>query len=524
MTPLLNCLYKRVLFAVFIVLFGNGIYLKAQFYNLPNDYSFSLLTERGLAAKDSSIHTGVKPYIHFFSNKYIHVADSHRVFKYINDDPAIDLVFYKHFFRVEPKKEKFKLRLDPLLNLEYGEDPSDKKLRRAFVNTRGVIASGYVGDKVYFESLFAESQSVFPRYMANVANATSVVPGQGRWKQFKSQGYDYAFSSGFVSVQALKNLNIQVGHGKHKIGNGYRSLLLSDNAFNYPYAKITQQWFKGRVQYSNIYSVFMNLVSASKVINPNTERLFQKKAGSFQYLSLNVNKSFNLGFFQGMIWQSGDERNKQHLKWQYFNPLIYTNLLSYGLDNRNNIVTGLDAKYKLSNKIAIYGQLMLDKTKTDSSASRWGWQGGINYFDALGVKNLFLQVEYNYVKKDSYLNANTINSDQSYSHYNQNLAYTPGSGNELVFLADYKIKRFFFNFKYNYQQVPQNSSVSESFSYINIVNAKVGYLINPAYNLNISFGMLHRTQNFSIFNTLNNETNYLYVAIRTSLYNLYYDF
>lgn len=268
----------------------------------------------------------------------------------------------------------------------------------------------------------------------------------------------------------------------------------------------------------------MNMISASKVVNPNTERLFQKKAASFQYLSLNVTKSFNLSFFQGMIWQAGDERNKQHLKWQYYNPVIYTNLLSYGFDNKNNIVTGLDTKYKLSNKINAYGQVMLDKTKTDSSASRWGWQAGINYFDALGVKNLFLQAEYNQVKQGSYLNANTTISDQSYSHYNQTLAYTPGSGNEFVFIADYKVKRFFFNFKYNYQQVPLNLSGERNFSYVNLVNTKVGYLINPAYNLNVSFGMVYRTQKFSIFNTLNNETNYLYVAIRTSLYNLYYDF
>lgn len=521
MTPLLNCLLKRVFFFLFLIVFTGG---KAQFYNLPNDYSFSLLTERGLAAPDSAIHTGLKPYIHFFSKKYIHVADSHRIFKYINDDPAIDLVFYKHFFRVEPKKENFKLRLDPVLNLEFGKDFSNKTQRRIFTNTRGVIASGYIGDKVYVESLFAESQSVLPEYSATVTRAWGVVPGQGRWKQFKTQGFDYAFSSGFVSIQALKNLNIQVGHGKHKIGSGYRSLLLSDNSFNYPYAKITQQWFKGRVQYSNIYSVFMNMVSASKIINPNTERLFQKKAASFQYLSVNLTKKFNLSFFQGMIWQAGDERNKQHLTWHYFNPVIYTNLLSYGLDNKNNIVTGLDAKYKLGNKINVYAQLMLDKTKTDSSTSRWGWQGGINYFDVLGVKNLFLQVEYNHVKQESYLNANTSISDQSYSHYNQTLAYTPGSGDECVVIADYKVRRFFFNFKYNYQQVPINLSDPRNFSYVNLVNVKAGYVINPAYNLNVAVGMVHRTQNFSIFNTLNNKTNYLYVAIRTSLYNLYYDF
>ena len=512
---------KHILFYL-IVFFLFSQSARSQFYNLPNDYSFSLLTERGLAAPDSSIHGGLKPYVHFFSDKYIHVPDTHRVFKYITEDPALELIFYKHFLRVEPKKEKFKLRLDPLLNLELGKDYAGKAGGLLYSNTRGVIGSGYIGDKFYFETMFAENQSFFPGYLsANVQNAL-VVPGQGRWKTFKGSGYDYAFSSGFISIQPLKNLNIQLGHGKQKIGNGYRSLLLSDNSFNYPYARITQQWFKGRVQYTNIYAVFMNLVSASKVINPATERLFQKKAASFQYLSVNFTKKFNVGFFQGMIWQAGDDKNKQHLDLYYFNPIIYTNLINYGLNNKNNIVTGMDAKLKLTSKIALYGQLMLDKVKKDSSG--WGWQTGITCFDALGLKNLFLQVEYNSVTKGSYMNSSGSTTDQSYSHYNQTLAYTPGYGQEFVFIGDYKKKRFFTNVRYNYQTVPMNQGTIDYYSYVSILNAKIGYVINPSYNLNICLGVLYRTQNFSIFNNLNNTTNYIYLGFKTSLYNLYYDF
>ena len=496
--------------------------LNSQFYNLPSDYSFSLLTEKQLATKDSSIHSGIKPYIHFFSKKYVHVEDSQRLFKYVVDDPLLDIVFYKHLIRVEPKNEKFKLRLDPILNIEAGADYAKNYNTRLYTNTRGLIGSGYIGDKIYFETMFAENQSVFPTYIANQVKTSLVVPGQGRWKAFKATGYDYAFSSGFVSIQALKNLNIQVGHGKQKIGNGYRSLLLSDNSFNYPYARITQQWFKGRVQYNNIYAVLMNLVPASVKFNPYSERLFQKKAVSFQYLSVNVTKSFNLGFFQGLIWQAGDERNRQHLDWQYFNPVIYTNSTSYGLDNKNNILVGGDLKVKLANKLNFYGQVMLDGfNHIDSIGNGFGYQAGINYFDALSIKNLFFQAEYNNVSKSSYLNPSGALTDQSYSHYNQTLAYTPGNGQELILIADYKRKRFFYNVKYNYQNVFYQPGGSY---YNSIVSAKFGYVINPAYNLNITVGMIYRSQNFSIFRALNNETNYVYVGFKTSLYNLYYDF
>src|ERR1043165_7649385 len=66
----------------------------AQYYNFPAEYGFSLLTEKELAKKDSSIHSGIQPYIPFFSPKYLHLADSHRIFKFIHDDPLLDLAFY----------------------------------------------------------------------------------------------------------------------------------------------------------------------------------------------------------------------------------------------------------------------------------------------------------------------------------------------------------------------------------------------------------------------------------------------
>lgn len=494
----------------------------SQFFNLPNDYNFSLLTERTLAAKDSALHTGLKPYIHFFSSKYEHVPDSHRLFKYIVDDPALDAMFFKHVVRVEPPNENFKLRLDPILNFEEGKDFNDTISSRLNTNTRGLIASGYIGNKFYFETMFAENQSTFPVYVSNVVKATFVVPGQGRWKVFKGTGYDYAFSSGFFSIQPLKNLNIQIGHGKHKIGSGYRSLLLSDNAFNYPYARITQQWFKGRVSYTNIYSVLMNLDSASKRPTPNAERLFQKKAASFQYLSVNVSKSLNIGFFQGMIWQAGDDKNKQHIGWQYFNPFIYSNLPEYGLNNKNNILIGGDIKFKVTNKLNIYGQVMADDLSgVKKYGEAIGLQVGANYFDVFGIKNLFLQVEYNDVNENSYVSPIGPNSNQSYSHYNQTLSYTPGSGKEIIAIADYKWKRFFVNFKYNNQIVLKNG---DSFYNNQLINGKIGYLINPAYNLNVNLGYTYRVQNFNNFTTLNNQTNYIYLGIRTSIYNLYYDF
>lgn len=496
---------------------------KAQFYNLPGDYFNSLLTEKTLAEKDSSIHPGIKPYISFYSAKYNHRADTHKIFKYITEDQFLDKVFFDHLIHLKPKNRKFFIAADPILNFELGRDAEDTLFRKLYTNTRGFIVSGTAGRKVYFETMFAENQSLFPNYIESMSRASLTVPGQGRWKVYNTRGFDYAFSSGFFSWQPFKFLNIQAGHGKHKIGNGYRSLLLSDNSFHYPFIRITQQYLKGRIQYTNMYASFMNLTSASTTYPSHTEPLFQKKAAAFQYLSINFTKWLNLGFFQGLIWQVPNQKNKQSFEWQYFNPVIYSNLAFYGLNNKNNIVAGADLNLKITRKISLYGQIMADDLSNNNSIGNgWGWQAGIKYFDAFTLNNLFLQAEINDVTEGSYLSpVTTYTANQSYSHYNQNLAFTPGFGREIIFIADYKYKRMFVNAKYNNQYFTYH--LYPLFKN-DIVNFQLGYTINPSYNACISAGVMYRSQDYFGFNISNNKTAYLYLSFKTGFYNKYYDF
>jgi hypothetical protein len=495
----------------------------AQFYSYPVEYFNGLITEKNLNAKDSSIHTGMKPYIPFFSKKYVNVPDTHRIFKYIKEDPALDLFFYDHLVDLKPKGEKFRLIIDPMINLMLGNDTYNGVRRQPRTNSRGVVAAGHVGDKVYFESLFCETQSFLPYYVALSAVSNSVVAGSGRWKTYKKLGFDYAYSSGFVSIQATKNINIQAGHGKHKIGNGYRSLFLSDNAFNYPYARITQQWLKGRLQYTNIYAVLTNFTPASTHPSKFVEPLLQKKPAAFQYLSINPTKFISFGLFQGMIWQAGNSRNSQKLTWEYFDPLIGVNAVTKGLKDSCNVLVGADLKIKLGDKVSIYGQIAADDPHTDSSGVKRGkgYQAGICFYDLLRIKNLFFQAEYNNVFEGMYGSPVAARTNQSFTHLNQNIAFSPGYGQEMLLVTGYKFRRLFLNSKFHYQTVPLNG---DYFYTTRIATAELGFVINPSYNLNISMGFTHRNQKFPNFKDSNNETNFYFLVLRTGLYNLYYDY
>jgi hypothetical protein len=496
--------------AFFLLCAARPFICDAQFYSLPTQYDYNILTTRKLAKGDTIVHPGMQPYIPLLNPGHHFVADTSVVFKYIKDDAGLDAVFREHLIRVKPKNEPFLLRIDPVFNFEGGRDTRDTTASRLYTNSRGFVASGNIGSRFYFESMLCENQSFFPSYLNTESAVTKVVPGQGRWKTFKGNGFDYAFVSGIASIQLFSNVNLQVGHGKHKVGHGYRSLLLSDNAFNYPFVRLTQQWFKGRLRYTNVYASFMNLVPAAKVVTKNTEPLFQKKSAAFQYLEVQLHPAFTLSFFQGFVWKAADDKNRQHLTWEYFNPVIYSQLIRSGLnDEEKNIVAGVDLLLKVSSKINVYGQFMADNTNDGL-----GYQLGVKYFDVFGISHLSIQGEYNRVGELAY--SGTVSP--SYFHYNQNIAFTPQNCSEQIYMLDYRFKRMVFDVHYHIQDFYSGARNKN-----NITNVKLAYLVNPRYNMQLGGGYMGRRNNYNI-GVPNPYTDYFYLSFKTSIYNQYYDF
>ena len=122
------------------------------------------------------------------------------------------------------------------MNFSFGRELNEDQ--NLFTNTRGFMVESNLGDNLSFSSSFFENQSIFPNYLNSYIKQNKVVPGQGYARTFKENGFDYAMASGYVSYRSDKFFSVQFGHGKHFIGDGYRSLFLSDNSFNYPYLMI----------------------------------------------------------------------------------------------------------------------------------------------------------------------------------------------------------------------------------------------------------------------------------------------
>jgi hypothetical protein len=507
----------------------------SQQQNLPLNREFGLVNQKVYNDFGSSVHTSFQPINQSFIKNVSDsiLTNSERKFYLINISKSEKKPsnFFKWMYRsfafdnfIFVDTGKFYLTVDPLFNIEMGKDSEDNEVFGK--NTRGVIVRANVGEKFSFETSLYENQMTLPRYQSNYANATGVITGQGRWKKFKSnQGYDFASAAANISYTPTDYINFQLGTGKNFVGDGYRSLLLSDASFNYPFWKIiTTFGKKDQFQYTKLNASLSSITRREDGSTP--EALFQRKTMSTHYFSWLATKWLNIGLFESTLWQTEDANGTKPLQWQQFNPIIGINTATTGFNDLNHTVVGTNLKIKLPFKAILYNQFVYD------GGSKYGYQFGMRYF---GINNLSIQAEYNSVA------AYTYSSDirlQSYSNYNEPLAHPLGAGfNEIVGIINYKFKRVFVQLKgtqANYKFYGNSIFISKNTlppSIVNIphfnsnisvlsIQAHLGFLINPKNNMSLIVGINKRTEK----NGTLNETNYIFFGFRTSLRNLYDDF
>ena len=163
--------------------------------------------------------------------------------------------------------------------------------------------------------------------------------------------FDNDIASGTISYSLKKHFNLQFGNDKVFIGDGYRSLLFSDNAFNFPFLKITTTIWK--VQYTNLYAVFQDLSIPPPANYPIEAFSFRKKYGSFHFFDVNIGKRATVGILEAIIWKSDSVRG-QGYEINYLNPFIFFRPVEFSLGSADNAMIGFNAKYKISSSIIFY--------------------------------------------------------------------------------------------------------------------------------------------------------------------------
>lgn len=341
--------------------------------------------------------------------------------------------FYKtksNFFEVNNKD--FFLVINPMLNL-FGGAESDNGSEKQFINSRGVTIRGLIAKKVGFSTTLIENQERGPRYFQEMVHTYDAVPGVGFYKPFKNNPavFDYFDARGYLTFNAAKFIDFQFGYDKNFIGNGYRSLFLSDFGNSYLFAKINTRIWK-----FNYQNIFMELMP--EFHKPGRDTLIDRKYAAMHHLSMNVTKWLNVGLFESVIFG-----RKNRFDFQYLNPIIFYRHIEGTVGSPDNAFAGLDVKANVAKKFQFYGQLMLDEfliSKLKNSPNNWvnkyGIQLGAKYVDAFGIDNLDLQVEMNRVRPFTYAHYDSVSN---YTHYNQPLAHPLGANfQELIGIVHYQ--------------------------------------------------------------------------------------
>jgi hypothetical protein len=310
----------------------------------------------------------------------------------------------------------FDLIINPIIQFKYmKESDNDETL---FLNSRGVDLRGRIANKIGFAASILDNQERDPLYVQAWEDKFQSVPGAGYYKNFKGTGYDYFDARGYFTFNVTKYIDVAFGYDRNFIGNGYRSLFLSDFGNSNLFLKLNTRIWK--INYQNL---FMELQQTEP---RGPDRLLRKKYAAFHHLDVNVTKKLNIGLFEGVMFGRTD-----HFEFSYLNPIIFYRSIEQQNGSYDNSVAGIDFKLNILKQVQFYGQFLLDEFNLEQIksgngwwANKWGLQLGAKYINAFGIKNLDLQLEHNRVRPFTYSHGDSV---ANYTHYNQPMAHPLGA-------------------------------------------------------------------------------------------------
>ncbi len=497
--------------------------LQAQNLVLPMNEISQMRIERSGVQLQPGVHMGARPV-------FVLHTDLSKVDGFARDTTKYYYSFTSKIFSedlIQLDKPGLQLAANFIFNFGYGDEWRDelnpeREISNTFENTRGFAIAGKVGNSVYFFTDFRENQSRFASYLDRFVDSLGVVPGNGRVKPFGEDAYDYNMASGFLGFNATDWLSVQAGHYKQFVGHGHRSLLLSDNAFNFPFVRCQFRFWEGRVQYDWNIGLMQSLDRLPQGSTP--EALFQRKYSTWNYISFKPIPSIEIGFFEAVMWKIFDsETGTLPFNYASLNPLPFVNTLYLGLnDPDNNALIGYNVAWQPLRWWRIYGQYMRDGRNAN------GVQLGMKAYELFG--RIDVQAEYNTTAAGSYAATNPL---QSFTHTNQPLAHPMGSGfGELYTNLVYYHNRWYLKYEYiwaqffsDFERDPTRPLSQEPkfgrATDLKFNNVMAAYIFNPRTNMQIYAGATFRNENI-FFDWKQN--NFWYIGIRTYLQNSYRDF
>ena len=517
-----------------IIVLGQS--LLAQDYEVFLSRNYDYKFQAHLNKQDVSFHSSIKP---------LNISDIKK--------GKVEYEWGVPFKKFNNPEEKTKVRVGfyPLVELS-GTAVSDIVDTFAFNLGVGAAAVVQAGEKFNARIEFTGSRFQYPHYLKREVERTQVGSDGQLWHQ-ENNGYHSTNLNGFIDYRPGQVFNFRIGHGRNFIGEGYRSMMLSDNAGNYSFGLLTADIW--RLKYMVLYAHLKN-------VGINQGRNYQKLDNKFttvHYLSWNINKWFNLGFFESVVWPSNDTLLDRGYDPNYLNPVIFMRPVEFSTGSSDNSLLGIALNFKPKNGWTIYSQFVLDEfllsqlqadakdlVKSDPSrrsgwwANKYAVQLGVKAHNIFGVSGLGIQSEFNLARPFIYSHGNSL---QNYGHLNRSLGHPLGSNfYESISFVSYQFGNSLIEGKLQFFQQGHStdstnfgedvfqaySSRSSEYGHytgqgisrtISAIGVSYNYIIVPESNLRLFADFTIRNQNW-----ISKRTDiFLSIGIRSSITNRYSD-
>lgn len=251
-----------------------------------------------------------------------------------------------------------------------------------------------------------------------IGSVDSIFHTNSFYKENKTSQIVYTDVRGRISYTPNTIFNFQIGLDNTFIGQGNRSLFLSDYSTPYPFAQIRARFW--RLEYTVMYQFFREKFGAQ----------YRSKYGASHHISLNATKWLNIGVFESVIFRPKDTLLNRGYDAEYLNPVIFYRPQEYSLGSSDNVLLGFSADIHWK-KNTIYTQMILDefnlgeiRAKTGWWANKYGLQLGFKSHLDSKIGKLFYRTEYNFVRPYTYAHIDDLHN---YGTQSSSLAHPLGS-------------------------------------------------------------------------------------------------
>lgn len=524
----------------------------AQGYSIYEDTQMDMLQRQMYRVGEKRLHPSLRNYSLDDLNKVFNV-DSVLYAGFDKPEKADRKI--RNLFRnliwddlIQIKGEDYYVAINPMCDFSLGKADGEK----TYLNSRGFYVNGNLGKNFWFYMDLSENQMSTTDYeTAHYNEFKSGSPVVAGFAASRSEyDFDFEAATGYIAFRIGKYLDFQLGKSKTFIGDGYRSLMLSDFTPAYPNFKMNATF--GPVKYMFMIS---QLRANKQYAKTGGNKAVFTKYGFTHYLDVNIGKRVTLGLFENIMQCSWRENSDEYrgIDFEYVNPFIVLMPGEFDAGSPDKVLVGMNGTLKLAHWFNLYGQFVFNEFKikelragNDWWANKYGFLGGFRSFDLFNVDGLDLQFEASRVRPYTY---SQYTGQGAYTHLGNPLAHPLGANfREVLGILQYRHKRVYIKGQFNiakhgedidykndnisYGGDPNKPSNDRPGQYGNTMfqglasdikyfEGEFAWLINPKTRLNavISFRTRHKTNEL-----VDEKSKHINFALRWGIKNWYHDY